>query len=389
MKAPISITSFASISALGNNAKEVWNSYLNINKHSITLEDFSGLATPISKLQSQGDKNLLDLKNNNAHYKNLDRSVLMGILVAKQAFSASKWTYNDHFGINMGSSRGATALFEKYHSEFISTGKTSTLSSPTTTLGNISSWIAHELQSKGPEISHSITCSTALHSFLNGVAWINSGLTNKFIVGGAEAPLTPFTVAQMRALKIYSTQTEAPYPCRTLDFEKQRNQMFLGEGAAVFCLEGGISKNAKALITGIGYGTEVLKHNISISTNADCFQTSMKMAIAKTPLTEIDAIVMHAPGTIKGDTSEYNAISKIFGTKLPLLTSNKWKIGHSFGASGALSMELAILMLMHQKFIPVPFLKNNIKNKPLKTILVNAVGFGGNAVTIKIQRPSL
>jgi len=96
---------------------------------------------------------------------------------------------------------------------------------------------------------------------------------------------------------------------------------------------------------------------------------------------------MHAPGTLKGDTSEFNAIQKVFGNNLPLLTSNKWKIGHSFGASGALSMELAILMLKHQKFIPVPFttLNADIK-KPLQTILVNAVGFGGNAVTIKIQK---
>jgi 3-oxoacyl-(acyl-carrier-protein) synthase len=38
-------------------------------------------------------------------------------------------------------------------------------------LGNISSWVAHDLQSSGPEISHSITCSTALHAVLNGVAW--------------------------------------------------------------------------------------------------------------------------------------------------------------------------------------------------------------------------
>ena len=389
MNSPISITSFASISALGNSPEEVWNSYLNINKHYITLEDFSGLSTPVSKLQIQGTESLHELANNATHYKNLDRSVLMGILVAKQAFNASGWSSNDHFGINMGSSRGATELFEKYHQEFITTGKTSTLSSPTTTLGNISSWIAHELQSKGPEISHSITCSTALHSVLNGVAWINSGLTKKFIVGGSEAPLTPFTVAQMRALKIYATQVNEEYPCRTLDFEKQRNQMFLGEGAAVFCLEEGIAKNAKALITGIGYGTEVLKHNISISANADCFQTSMKMAIGNTPLSKIDAIVMHAPGTIKGDSSEYNAVNKIFENQVPLLTSNKWKIGHSFGASGALSMELALLMLQHQKFIPVPFIENKNSEKPLRTILVNAVGFGGNAVTIKIEKTNL
>ena len=386
MKNPISITSFASISALGTTAEEVWKSYLNINKHCISTEDFSGEQTLISKLNSLGEKAIIDLQNSSPHYKNLDRSVLLGVLVAKRAFEASDWDSSDHFGINMGSSRGATQLFEKYHSEFISTNKSSTLSSPTTTLGNISSWIAHELQSNGPEISHSITCSTALHSVLNGVAWINSGMTKKFMVGGSEAPLTPFTIAQMKALKIYSNNIEDNFPCKTLDFSKKKNQMFLGEGAAIFCLEQGLKKKAKALITGIGYGTEVLKHNISISTNADCFQTSMKMAIGNTPLSEIDAIVMHAPGTIKGDLSEHNAIQKIFGQNTPLLTSNKWKIGHSFGASGALSLELAILMLQHQQFIAVPFIQKTEKNKPLQTILVNAVGFGGNAVTIKVEK---
>jgi len=385
MKNPISITSFASISALGITTEEVWKSYLNINKHCISTEDFSSVQTPISKLSTLGEKAITDLRNSSTHYKNLDRSVLMGVLVAKKAFEISGWDSDSHFGINMGSSRGTTELFEKYHTEFINTGKTSTLSSPTTTLGNISSWIAHELQSKGPEISHSITCSTALHSVLNGIAWLNSGLTEKFIVGGSEAPLTPFTVAQMKALKIYSTKIEEDYPCKTFDLNKKQNQMFLGEGAAVFCLEQGIKKNAKALITGIGYGTEILKHNISISTNADCFQTSMKMAIGNTPISKIDAIVIHAPGTIKGDISEYNAIQKIFGQNAPLLTSNKWKIGHSFGASGALSMELAVLMLQKQKFISIPFLKTNGNDKLLQTILVNAVGFGGNAVTIKIE----
>jgi 3-oxoacyl-(acyl-carrier-protein) synthase len=82
------------------------------------------------------------------------------------------------------------------------------LASPTTTLGNISSWVAHDLQSSGPEISHSITCSTALHALLNGVAWLKAGMADKFLVGGTEAPLTDFTIAQMRALKIYSNSAE-------------------------------------------------------------------------------------------------------------------------------------------------------------------------------------
>ena len=69
---------------------------------------------------------------------------------------------------------------------------------------------------------------------------------------------------------------------------------------------------------------------------------------------------MHAPGTIKGDSSEINAINKVFCNKTPFLTTNKWKLGHTFGTSGLLSLELAVLMLQHQKAIEVPFAKNKI-----------------------------
>lgn len=111
------------------------------------------------------------------------------------------------------------------------------------------------------------------------------------------------------------------------------------------------------------------------------------MALKDTPIEDVDAIVMHAPGTIKGDLSEYNAIQKIFGDKLPLLTTNKWKIGHTFGSSGLLSLEFAILMLQYNHFIGVPFITSKIKtNKPLKKILVNAVGFGGNAVSVLLSK---
>ena len=101
---------------------------------------------------------------------------------------------------------------------------------------------------------------------------------------------------------------------------------------------------------------------------------------------EIEAIVMHAPGTIKGDLSEYKAIQKVFGKNLPLLTTNKWKIGHTFGASGMLSIELAVMMLQHQEFIEVPFATPQETRKNLKNILINAVGFGGNAVSILLTR---
>jgi 3-oxoacyl-(acyl-carrier-protein) synthase len=382
----ISITSIASISPLGNNPKTIWENYLNIN-HCFTEHFLDHKKTLVGKLDEDSNEIIAALKQSDSKYKFLDKTVLYAIAASRKAIENAGWTADDIFGINIGSSRGATDLFEKHYQEYLETGKAQTLASPTTTLGNISSWVAHDLQSSGPEISHSITCSTALHALLNGVAWLRSGMADKFLVGGSEAPLTDFTIAQMRALKIYSNIDErqpelAEWPNRAFDLKKTQNTMILGEGAAVCCLEIGKKKNALAYVEGIGYATEILEHNISISAEAICFQKSMKMALENTDLSEVDAIVMHAPGTKAGDLTEYKAIQKVFGTDLPMLTTNKWKIGHTFGASGMLSIELGILMMQHQKFIGVPFAEVQKPRKQIRKVLVNSVGFGGYAVSV-------
>jgi len=162
--------------------------------------------------------------------------------------------------------------------------------------------------------------------------------------------------------------------------------MVLGEAASVACLELGEKENALAYIEGIGYATDDLEHNISISDEATCFQKSMRMALQNIDMKEVDVIVMHAPGTIKGDLSEYKAIQNVFKKEMPLLTTNKWKIGHTFGASGMLNMELAILMMQHNQFIEVPFAEKQTERKEIKKVLINAVGFGGNAVSILLSK---
>ena len=384
---PIYITALSSISPLGTSLKEVWENYKRPD-HFLGEKIYDNIPAWGASLTEDTQHMILTLANSDTKYKNLDPTVLYAIYAARETISQAGWEEGD-FGVNIGSSRGATALFEKYHKEFIQKGEASTLSSPTTTLGNISSWVAHDLQTQGPEISHSITCSTALHSLLNGVAWLKSGMANKFLVGGSEAPLTPFTIAQMKALKIYSRfERNDPegYPCRAFDLGKKQNSMVLGEAASMACLEKGNLDNALARIEGLGYATEILEHNISISSDAVCFQRSMAMALGKTAPNEVDAVVMHAPGTIKGDLSEVAAIKKIFGKDMPALTTNKWKVGHSFGASGMLSLELAVLMLLHQEFIGVPYVKYDAMPKHIKKVMVNAVGFGGNAVSVLLAR---
>lgn len=385
MDKPISITAIASISPLGKSLEQTWASYQN-SQTCFTKKHYNNKTALIAPIATAVRQDIETLKQSDPKYKTLDDTVLFAIYTSRQAIKMAGWNGSNNFGINIGSSRGATALFETYHEDFLKNNKAKTLSSPTTTLGNISSWVAHDLQTQGPEISHSITCSTGLHAILNGIAWINSGMCNTFLVGASEAPLTPFTIAQMQALKVYAKSNDDVYPCRTLDFSKKQNTMILGEGASMACLEAGKKENALALITGIGYATEILKHNISISNDAECFQRSMTMALGNTNPDDVDIIVMHAPGTIKGDSSEYNAIKKVFCNKTPALTTNKWKVGHSFATSGMLNIELALLMLQQQTFIDIPFLEKQNVPKNIKTIMVNAVGFGGNAVSILLVK---
>lgn len=383
MNTKIAITGCATLSALGNNPEEIWNRYLQA-AHGFIQQDVQGKKEWIAPLPDAVKAALQELRTSDIKYKPLDATVIMAVAVSRKAVEMAGWQSDDAVGINFGSSRGATTLFENDHLEFIQTGKVSTLTSPTTTLGNISSWVSHDLQTQGPVISHSITCSTGLHAVLNAVAWLRSGMSEKFLAGASEAPLTPFTIAQMKALKIYSAE-ESDYPCKALDLDKKKNTMVLGEASGVLALEINPKTKPLAYIIGLGYATEKLKHNISISEDAECFQKSMKMALDEAGLDRVDAVVMHAPGTIKGDATEFEAIKIIFKNQLPMLTTNKWLLGHTFATSGILSIEMALIMLQHQQFIESPFYQNLNSKETFKTVMINAVGFGGNAVSVIVS----
>jgi len=389
MHTPIAITGLSTLSALGGTT-DSWDAY----KHDGSYIHWDAvLGAYTAALPAPYQELIRQLRDENSHYKKLDNSVLYALYTSREAIQMAGWTAGD-FGINIGSSRGATQLFEDYYSAFAKSKTSSVHTSPSTTLGNISSWVAQDLKTRGPDISHSITCSTALHAVINGIAWLYAGMADRFLVGGSEAALTPFTVAQMSAMKLLPPQKlEESYPCRALDKTKQHNTMVLGEGAGMACLELGKKDNALAYINGFGYATEKLIHAASLSTNGSCFQKSMAMALGEYTPDMVDAIVMHAPGTIQGDQAELEAIKTIFCNKIPLLTTNKWKMGHTFGASGLLNMALAIEILQYQEFISVPYLNQLLNpytssgvDQKLRTIMVNAVGFGGNAVSILLTR---
>jgi 3-oxoacyl-[acyl-carrier-protein] synthase II len=387
MQEKIIITGMGSISSMGSTQEEIWKNY-DTQTTRITPCCFNNCDTWVGKLHPNQEELLKNLRKENPQFRRLDKTVLLSIISARQAVKNAGWGEEKNISINLGSSRGATQLFEKYHKNFVQNkdDRLTPLVSPTTTLGNISSWVAYDIGSKGASFSHSITCSTALHSILNGIAWLTSGMTTKFMAGGAEAPLSDFTIAQMRALRIYSEE-KGSFPSLPIEKNKTTNSLVLGEAAAVFCLEKDKGQHRQATIQGFGFSTELIEHNVSLSAEAECLKEAMKMALKNANLETVDSIVMHAPGTLKGDVSEYKAIQHLFGEKIPHLISTKYTTGHTFGASGAISIELAILMLKNKKLINLPYESFSAGNKNNPTnIMVNATGFGGNAVSIILSK---
>ena len=387
----IAITGIGSISPLGTKRSDIWSSYKS-KKPLIKNKLVSGKTELVASLNEQGETMLDLLKKETRAYSLLDRSVLLSIIAARNCCLGVKW--NEPVGVNIASSRGATETFEKNYEIFLKSGKVPTHCSPTTTLGNISSWVAQDLKLKAISIENSMTCSSAFHALLNGISWIESGLVNHFIFGGSEAPLTPFTLAQMKALKIYRNNFDPEYPCKPLG--NDNSGMILGEGACVMALEkmkSNMERPVHGIIDSIGFGIEKISSPTSISSEGVGLFSSMKSAIEKMSTPELPQVVItHAPGTRKGDSAELNAIQRIF-PDLPILTSNKWIIGHTLGASAAFSLEYALYILKHNQYIDFPyktiFEKPKIDIGEINKVLINSTGFGGNCLSVVITRPNL
>ena len=401
-KRQVVITGMGSISSLGYSPDEVWQSYLR-RESFLRPVDFNGEKTAVAKLPKPSEDIVKSIRLEEPIHQHLDRSVLMAMHCAREAVGRAGWDKSGESlktGVNIGSSRGATTILEEFHAAYLQdpTHRVFPLTSPTTTLGNVSSSVAHDISADGPAISHSVTCSTALHAVFNGVAWMKAGLSDRFVVGGVEAPLTGFTIAQMKALRIYTNDTTAEYPSRPCSAEKPlRDTMALGEGGAVFAIENlqheeltERKKSILGIIESFGYGIESPATATSITEDGAALKTAMEMALKGTDRENpVDLIILHAPGTVKGDRSELNAVKAVFGSELPVLASNKWFVGHTFGASAALSLEYALLILAEDDYADFPYpVSFENRRRPIRKIMINAAGFGGNAASLIVSKPS-
>jgi 3-oxoacyl-(acyl-carrier-protein) synthase len=365
---------------------------------------------PVAQLPDATETAVAALQRSHPAYRQLDRTVLLALLAARQAAAAAGWLPQAHvfeqpatgsqpsaIAVSIGSSRGATGRLEQFHADFLADGAVPVAASPLTTLGNVASWVAFDAGSTGgAALSHSSTCSSAFQALGNATAWLRAGMATRFLAGGTEAPLTDFTLAQMQALGIYSPYAPAEWPCRP--GAGRPSTFVLGEGAAVFALEkvatSALTAEKQAgrpvfVLEGVGFGFEAIASKTGLSPDGQHFQQAIGQALqqANCAPAAIDAVVLHSPGTPAGDASERAALRAVFGKELPPLLSNKWLLGHTLGASAALSLDFALHVLATQQWPAAPFTTDlaKVAPHPIRRILVNAAGFGGNAASVVVS----
>jgi 3-oxoacyl-[acyl-carrier-protein] synthase II len=365
-----------------------------------------GWPGPVAAITAEAEAALAVLRTD-AALRPLDRAALLAVLAAREAGVNAGWfgegrVLSDFasppIAVGIGSSRGATGRLEEAFAGFQEVGRTAPTTSPLTTPGNLAAAVAHDLEAQGAAVgaavSHSSTCSSALQALGTGLAWLKAGLADRYLAGGTEAPLTPFTVAQLRAVGIYSGLAANDYPCRPGQVAVQAGNTFvLGEGAAVFALERAVPQPGDLVLASVGFGFERAASRTGITPDGQHFQRAMQQALKLAGRTaqEVDTLILHAPGTLAGDNAELAAAQAVFSEHLPELLSNKWLLGHTLGAAGALSVDFARWLLLNPTApAPAPPYASRLSPsatpvKPRRCVMVNAAGFGGNAACALVE----
>ena len=115
MAFPVSIVSIGSFSPLGYSQGDIWQSYLSPRTQIMPLL-IGEKKVPVAQLPPLLKAVAGDLRKANPKYYNLDDTVLYAIIASRQAVQKAGWREGDSFGINIGSSRGATqALRGGFH----------------------------------------------------------------------------------------------------------------------------------------------------------------------------------------------------------------------------------------------------------------------------------
>jgi len=309
-----------------------------------------------------------------------------------EAVAQLKRTYNaSRIGIFFGTSTSGIETTEQFYRRRARPGESLGAAFNYHKTQNVYSgaaFIREFLGLAGPAQVISTACSSSAKVFAAAQRYMEAGLCDAAIVGGADS-LCLMTLYGFNSLQLVSGQV-----CRPAD--KNRDGINIGEACGFATLEW---SDSDADLRLLGYGESSDAYHISTPHPEGLgAYVAMESALRRAGLTasEIDYVNLHGTATPANDASEDHAVSRLFGEQTPC-SSTKGFTGHTLGAAGIVEAVFSIIAIenglipasLNTKEVDPEFKANIIlepNKKSVNRVMSNSFGFGGTNASLIFGR---
>ena len=401
------VTGLGILSPIGNSVLEAWSSCIN-GVSGISNVDVGIPNSPVSvggQLKNFNAEDYLDSKQ----IRRIDPFIQYGVIAANQSIADSgildlPTLDKEMVGINFGAGIGGIQTIENNKILLESKGhkKVSPFFVPGSIVNMISGLVSIKHGFMGPNTSVVTACSTGNHCIGTAARSVSCGEANVMVAGGAEMASTPLSISGFIAARALSTNPDPARACRPWDIN--RDGFILSDGAGSLVLEEYEHAKARgahiyAEVLGFGMSSDAY-HMTAPPEDGRGAALSMKNALldAELNIDDVDYINAHGTSTPLGDLAETTALKKIFGDKMPSISSTKSMTGHTLGAAGAIESIFCIKSLNDNVIPPTINLVNpdplcDLDYTPLRAVekkvsiaMNNSFGFGGTNSTLVFKK---
>ncbi|MCD9194752.1 beta-ketoacyl-[acyl-carrier-protein] synthase family protein [Streptomyces albireticuli] len=262
--------------------------------------------------------------------------------------------------------------------------------------------VSQRLGRRGPCRTVTTACAAGTDAIGEAARLIADGVCDSVLTGGTEAALSDTVVAAFRNMRALSSAG------RTRPFDAGRDGFVIAEGAAVLLLEArdaAVERGARVYAEVLGHASTADAHDVTLplpdgSAAARCMRLALRDAEVEPAA--VGQVSAHGTGTRHGDLAEARALTAVFGSGGPPVTSAKGVTGHAFGASGAIEAVAAVLSMAHALVPPVAGLTTEdtelggsldlVRGAPRAwtagPVLSNSFGFGGHNGCLVLGPPT-
>lgn len=402
------VTGIGAITPLGDTAPATWDAVLSGRSGVKTLPDIQDLGLPTyigARVEGFDASKFLDKKD----ARRMDRFAALAVAAAQEALDDSGilgTVPGERIGVSFGTGIGGMQTFCDQHQIFLEKGpdRVSPFFIPTMIPNIGSGLLAIRWNLTGPNVTTVTACASSASAIAEAFWAVARGDADAMLAGGSEAVVIPLAFAGFTSMKALSTRNDTPQAA-SRPFDRGRDGFVMGEGGGVVILEAYESARRRgariyAEILGAGQSADAYHIVEPAPDGRGAFQ-AMTRALASAGLTpsQIDYVNAHATSTPKGDRAEAEAILEVFGSEASHLSvsSTKSMTGHLLGAAGAVELIFSILALRDQvvpptvnledpEDLPLDFVPNEARERPVGAAMSNSFGFGGHNVTLVVGR---